>query len=143
MCMKNLITIAFTEQDNYGKGGYEEKIEIELPNRRTMLRANNALTTTRHSSHTYNSGQRYAHLVSLTPSIVTYSYHAMELMLLTRSKHVCKLLRTLGIGRTLQCDLAMVANEFSKLYGQSLSEFISSDCDGDYKRLLIAIVGNC
>jgi len=56
---------------------------------------------------------------------------------------VCKLLRTLGIGRTLQCDLAMVANEFSKLYGQSLSEFISSDCDGDYKRLLIAIVGNC
>ena len=43
----------------------------------------------------------------------------------------------------MQFDLAMVANAFSKLYEQSLSEFISSDCDGDYKRLLIAVAGNC
>ena len=42
----------------------------------------------------------------------------------------------------LQRDLAAVANSFSRLYGQSLSEFISSDCSGDYKRLLIAVAGN-
>jgi len=42
----------------------------------------------------------------------------------------------------LQCDLAIVANVFSQRYDQSLSDFISSDCDGDYKRLLIAVAGN-
>ena len=43
----------------------------------------------------------------------------------------------------LQCDLAVVANVFSSMYEQSLSEFISSDCSGDYKRLLIAVTRNC
>ena len=43
----------------------------------------------------------------------------------------------------VQCDLAVVANAFSKLYEQSLSEFISDDCGGDYKSLLIGVTGNC
>lgn len=42
-----------------------------------------------------------------------------------------------------ECDLAVVANVFSSMYEQSLSEFISSDCSGDYKRLLIAVTRNC
>lgn len=42
-----------------------------------------------------------------------------------------------------ECDLAVVANAFSKLYEQSLSEFISDDCGGDYKSLLIGVTGNC
>jgi len=41
---------------------------------------------------------------------------------------------------TLQRDLAEVADTFALLYGQSLSEFVSDDCDGDYKRLLLAVI---
>jgi len=42
----------------------------------------------------------------------------------------------------MQRDLALVAKAFSKMYGQSLSDFISSDCTGDYKKLLMAVVGS-
>jgi len=41
-----------------------------------------------------------------------------------------------------EIDLVPVAKTFTKLYGQSLNDFIASDCSGDYKRLLIAVVGN-
>jgi len=37
----------------------------------------------------------------------------------------------------------MVANAFSRLYEQSLSDFVAADCAGDYKSLLIAVAGNC
>jgi hypothetical protein len=41
-----------------------------------------------------------------------------------------------------EIDLAQVAKSFHRLYGKSLNEMISSDCSGDYRRLLVAIVGN-
>jgi len=41
-----------------------------------------------------------------------------------------------------EIDLASIAKAFSKLYGKSLNDFIASDCSGDYRRLLIAAVGN-
>jgi len=41
-----------------------------------------------------------------------------------------------------QLDLTEVAYAFSKLYGQSLSEFITDDCSGDYKKLLLGVAGN-
>lgn len=41
-----------------------------------------------------------------------------------------------------EIDLAAVAKKFSVLYGKPLGEWISSDCTGDYRRLLIATVGN-
>jgi hypothetical protein len=41
-----------------------------------------------------------------------------------------------------EIDLATVAKTFARLYGQSLTDFIASDCSGDYRRLLIAVVGN-
>jgi len=42
----------------------------------------------------------------------------------------------------MQRDLATIAKAFAKLYGQSLSDFVSSDCSGDYKKLLLGVVGN-
>lgn len=41
-----------------------------------------------------------------------------------------------------EIDLVAVAKAFTKLYGKSLNDFIASDCSGDYRRLLIATVGN-
>ncbi|ESO06772.1 hypothetical protein HELRODRAFT_185477 [Helobdella robusta] len=39
-------------------------------------------------------------------------------------------------------DLASIAGAFYAMYEQPLSDYISSDCSGDYKRLLLAILGN-
>jgi hypothetical protein len=41
-----------------------------------------------------------------------------------------------------EIDLAYVAQAFHSFYNKSLNEFIASDCSGDYKRLLVSIVGN-
>lgn len=41
-----------------------------------------------------------------------------------------------------EIDLAAAAKAFTRLYGKSLNDFIASDCSGDYRRLLIATVGN-
>jgi annexin A7/11 len=41
-----------------------------------------------------------------------------------------------------EIDLVNSAKAFTRLYGKSLNDFIASDCSGDYKRLLIAAVGN-
>lgn len=41
-----------------------------------------------------------------------------------------------------EIDLAVASRSFQQLYGKKLSEFIASDCGGDFKRLLLAILGN-
>merc|ERR1712013_461303 len=40
-----------------------------------------------------------------------------------------------------EVDLAEVKREFAQTYGQTLEQFTSDDISGDYKRLMIAIVG--
>lgn len=40
-----------------------------------------------------------------------------------------------------EIDLATVSQAFQKQYGKSLAEFIKGDCGGDYRRLLLAILG--
>lgn len=39
-------------------------------------------------------------------------------------------------------DLANVAHVFAESHGQSLVDFVNADCVGDYRRLLVAIIGN-
>jgi hypothetical protein len=41
-----------------------------------------------------------------------------------------------------EVDLVGAAKAFTRLYGKSLNDFIASDCSGDYRRLLIATIGN-
>jgi len=41
-----------------------------------------------------------------------------------------------------EIDLKIVSQEFNKQYGKSLQDFIKGDCAGDYRRLLLAILGN-
>lgn len=42
----------------------------------------------------------------------------------------------------LQDDLANIAQVFADVYGQPLVDFINADCSGEYRRLLVAIIGN-
>lgn len=39
-------------------------------------------------------------------------------------------------------DLANIAQVFADVYGQPLVDFINADCSGEYRRLLVAIIGN-
>ncbi|CAK9297034.1 unnamed protein product [Gordionus sp. m RMFG-2023] len=39
-----------------------------------------------------------------------------------------------------EVDMQNIKSEFQRLYGKSLESFISGDCSGDYKRVLIALV---
>jgi len=39
-----------------------------------------------------------------------------------------------------EIDLGQAANSFQKLYGQSMADYISSDCSGDYRNLLVSVV---
>jgi len=41
-----------------------------------------------------------------------------------------------------EIDLAVAAQSFTKQYGKTMSSWIASDCSGDYRKLLMAIVGN-
>lgn len=41
-----------------------------------------------------------------------------------------------------EIDLREISKCFSKKYGKPLSEFIKGDCSGDYRKLLLAILGN-
>lgn len=41
-----------------------------------------------------------------------------------------------------EIDLASVSQAFQKQYGKSLADFIKGDCSGDYRKLLLAILGN-
>ena len=40
-----------------------------------------------------------------------------------------------------QVDLAEIKLVFKDTYGKTLSSFVKDDCNGDYKRMLIAIIG--
>ena len=43
-----------------------------------------------------------------------------------------------------QIDLADIKDEFVNMYEKPLEEWIESECGGDYKRMLLALVqGNC
>jgi len=41
-----------------------------------------------------------------------------------------------------EIDLKDVSKSFQKQYGKPLSDFIKGDCSGDYRKLLLAILGN-
>jgi annexin A7/11 len=41
-----------------------------------------------------------------------------------------------------EVDLKHVAKAFSKQYGKHLQDFIRDDCGGDYRKLLLSVVGN-
>ncbi|XP_074647038.1 annexin-B12-like [Tubulanus polymorphus] len=38
-------------------------------------------------------------------------------------------------------DMVQIKQEFQKMYGKSLESFIKDDCSGDYKRILLSLVG--
>ncbi|CAH1795085.1 unnamed protein product [Owenia fusiformis] len=40
-----------------------------------------------------------------------------------------------------EVDMVQIKQEFQKLYHQSLDQFIKDDCSGDYKRILLTLVG--
>ena len=42
---------------------------------------------------------------------------------------------------SIQVDLAEIKLVFKEMYEQTLSSFVKDDCSGDYKRMLIAIIG--
>lgn len=42
---------------------------------------------------------------------------------------------------SLQIDLVQIKQVFSQMYQKTLASMISSDTSGDYRRLLLAIVG--
>lgn len=50
----------------------------------------------------------------------------------------CALIRLIMTER----DIAKLARTFVKLYGKALAESVASECSGDYKRLLVAVIGN-
>jgi len=41
-----------------------------------------------------------------------------------------------------EVDLKYISQAFHKQYGKFLSDFIKGDCSGDYRRLLLAVLGN-
>lgn len=40
-----------------------------------------------------------------------------------------------------EVDMVHIKNDFRRLYGKTLSEFINDDCSGDYKKLLLKLCG--
>lgn len=41
-----------------------------------------------------------------------------------------------------EIDLKPISKNFQKTYGKTLQEFIKGDCSGDYRKLLLAVLGN-
>lgn len=41
-----------------------------------------------------------------------------------------------------EIDLKQISKTFMKTYGKTLQEFIKGDCSGDYRKLLLAVLGN-
>jgi len=41
-----------------------------------------------------------------------------------------------------EVDLKLISQAFHKQYGKFLADFIKDDCAGDYRRLLLGILGN-
>jgi len=42
----------------------------------------------------------------------------------------------------VQIDLKQISKTFQKTYGKTLQDFIKGDCSGDYRKLLLAVLGN-
>ncbi|XP_050389120.2 annexin A11 [Patella vulgata] len=41
-----------------------------------------------------------------------------------------------------EIDMGLIKEEFQKMYGKTLASFIKGDCSGDYKKMLLALIGD-
>lgn len=40
-----------------------------------------------------------------------------------------------------EIDLGNIKQEFERVYGQPLAEWVEGECSGDYKKIMIALIG--